>query len=265
MLYHLRIFDGVADTVLREYGSLPGGSSHGLLRAHHLQSGLERWLAATQPLLSGSISGCVDQFLDAEFDHATPGARGLGRMTDELPRLAALHRKRLRDADPEDMGCLRELVRDHILCGYLLARFAARLSGEDLRDADDVFYRRWISLIYSQAGASAITGALGDAPQGRDRPIWEVATARRVLYRMRTLGIEPSTRERLILTKYFESGVLLALLEAGRIGDDEQPQPGILFRYGDKPVSKLYVTVNGLLMAYVALTFYHNTLVPLLS
>ncbi len=266
MLYHLRIFEEIVETVAREHenASIPPSRSAAGLR--HAAPPFERWFGSTHPVLSEVASRCLDRYLEAEFDTATPGVRGLGRLSEELPRLAALHRKEFQNATRRGLPNLRKLVKDHTLCGYLFALYVADLPTTAPVE-DDCLFRRWIPQIYCPAALATIEATIGENPRAGERATWELATERRVLELLPTLAIRPAGLDRLVLAKYFEAGMLLAILESS--GEPEEAaqlvdaDPEALLRYGESTASKLYVALNGSLMAYVALTFYHQTLATL--
>ena len=42
-----------------------------------------------------SVEYCIDKFIKAELDYNTPGNRGLGRISDNVPRFGGFYRKQL--------------------------------------------------------------------------------------------------------------------------------------------------------------------------
>src|SRR5437899_654329 len=57
-----------------------------------LVSHLTNWFNSKSRMISDAAAKCCDQYLSSELDSASPGNRGLGRMTDFEPRFAAKHR-----------------------------------------------------------------------------------------------------------------------------------------------------------------------------
>ncbi len=261
-------FRGILEEVAWEYGTGSPSDVWQLLERERRRVELERLAHSELPDLPEPISECIDTFLEIEFDLKRTGLRGLGRMSDEIPRLAARHRPRFRIHSARQREQLREHARNHMLCGYLFARFRVEPDKPrpELPAAADLF-QRWIPLIYSPAGAERIGVVLG-VDSEEDQILWCSATERALTRMLQSLGIEPDQLDQVILLHYFSAGILLALLELGKVdpsADDDDLQtieneleasvPAELFQYGNRPVGKVYVALNGVLMAWVML-FY---------
>ena len=79
-----------------------------------------------------------------------PGDRGIGRLTDEVPRLGARHRQIISRISGTEQHTLRRLLRRHILCGYAFYEFgyeSDRARGPDV-PADRLF-DMWIQTLYT--------------------------------------------------------------------------------------------------------------------
>lgn len=63
----------------------------------------------------GTTNYCVGQFVHAELDFATPGNRGIGRLTDALPRLGAYFRDSLSRLEKAGLNELDGLITKLIL------------------------------------------------------------------------------------------------------------------------------------------------------
>ncbi|CAN5787027.1 hypothetical protein BH23PLA1_BH23PLA1_03480 [soil metagenome] len=263
------VFRSILEEVAWEYGAGAPADVWQLLERERRRVELERLAHSDLPALADPISECLATFLEVEFDLATPGLRGLGRMTDEVPRLVARHRGRLRNHPPRQRDLLKQHARNHILCGYLFARIRVEPGKPRplLSEANELF-QRWIPLIYSNHGAERIGMVLG-ADAEADQALWGRATERAINRMLQSLGIEPDERDQIILLHYFTAGILLALIELGRARPPVENQgesgaeasaPAELFDYGCPSVSKLYVAFNGSLMAWVTLFYIEQYL-----
>ena len=98
---------------------------------------------------SEAITYCLEKYIGAELDYTTPGGRGLGRMTTNIPRFGAYFRKPLSMLSHQELNELYFLIQDLCLIGYLAPvlfmegpiRHAKLSSGDSL-------YKAWIPRIY---------------------------------------------------------------------------------------------------------------------
>jgi len=96
------------------------------------------------------ISYCLEKYINAELDFTTPGNRGIGQISEYVPRFGAFFRRGLSNMSEVDLSKLYEIIQDIILRGYLVhilfieesVRDSAISSGEEL-------YQKWIPGIYS--------------------------------------------------------------------------------------------------------------------
>ena len=58
-------------------------------------------------------------YRDSELDFTTPGNRGIGRMTESIPRFGAYFRKPLSILSDQELNELSYLMQDLCLLGYL--------------------------------------------------------------------------------------------------------------------------------------------------
>jgi hypothetical protein len=96
----------------------------------------------------GWVEECVEKFTEAELDFRTSGDRGLGRMTEFIPRFGGHCRKSLSSLSQQDLVILKTLIMDLILRGYL-ARVVLGEAGKapNWSTAMDL-YGDWIPNIY---------------------------------------------------------------------------------------------------------------------
>jgi len=95
------------------------------------------------------ISYCLNRFIDSELDFESPGSRGIGRISSEIPRLGGYFRDRLSKLNKKDIDNLHRLVQDLLISSYLTG---VLLLSEDLREAAVTnpkdLYKAWIPNIY---------------------------------------------------------------------------------------------------------------------
>lgn len=99
---------------------------------------------------SDTINYCVEKFVQTELDFITPGDRGIGRLTETLPRLGAYFRNPLSNFDKTELDELDTLITKLITKGYL---FSAIINGQPkektLSFTDEELYREWIPKIFT--------------------------------------------------------------------------------------------------------------------
>lgn len=91
---------------------------------------------------------CIDKFIKAEMDQQSPGIRGVGRVTDEIPRFGGFYRSSLNHLYKDEIIALEVLFKELIYIGY----FTHVIVCEDiLRPAEfeDKYklYQMWIMYI----------------------------------------------------------------------------------------------------------------------
>ena len=111
----------------------------------------KEWFSSNPRIATEAAESCIEYFLNAEFDGDTPGNRGLGRLSEYIPRLAAHHRSVFRGLAPKRLAELRRLVKQHILCGYLFLEANTNLVRAN-GDLSSSLLKMWIPMIYSSSG-----------------------------------------------------------------------------------------------------------------
>lgn len=96
-----------------------------------------------------NISYCLDKYLQAEFDYSTPGNRGLGRMSDHWPRLAAYFRSAFSKLDAEGVNKLEAQITTLIVKSYLFAIIISDKPAEKPRYTGEQMFEKWIPKIYT--------------------------------------------------------------------------------------------------------------------
>ena len=66
-----------------------------------------------------AINYCLEKFVDSELDYITQGERGIGRMTNNIPRLGGYFRKQISKLNNEEHEKLYLLIQELLIRGYL--------------------------------------------------------------------------------------------------------------------------------------------------
>ncbi len=66
---------------------------------------------------------CINKFLSSEIDLQSPGLRGVGRITDEIPRLGGYYRNTLKDLYKDEILELKKTLKELMYIGYLIHFF----------------------------------------------------------------------------------------------------------------------------------------------
>lgn len=97
------------------------------------------------------ISYCLEKYINAELDFATPGDRGIGRVSLVIPRFGAYFRKQLSVTSKNDLTKLYNLIQDIIIRGYLIHLLSMEepIKNSVILKGEEIF-KKWIPGIYSQ-------------------------------------------------------------------------------------------------------------------
>lgn len=97
------------------------------------------------------ITYCLDKYINAELDFTTPGNRGIGRISEYVPRFGAYFRKALSNMPEADLAKLYSIIQDIMLRGYLVhVLFIEESVREPVISSEKELYEKWIPGIYSQ-------------------------------------------------------------------------------------------------------------------
>ena len=96
-----------------------------------------------------NINYCIEKYITAELDFQTPGMRGIGRMSDDIPRFGGYFRKQLSKLPEEIIYNLAILIKQSMYTGYL----THALTMEDTIKTPvvilkEVLFKKWIPKIY---------------------------------------------------------------------------------------------------------------------
>jgi len=179
----------------------------------------ERWLSPT-------VVACATDFVNSEMDWKTEGARGYGRITESIPRLAGWQREGFSRLKPAEGDALRVGVTEMLLRGYAINTLMEGVVRQQIYQPQNVaqgqFWEKWIPLLYgSPAAADAISPlkpTISIVAQGQMERL--KATLSRAGIR---IGFLAGSRLMAIVNGYLESGVLLRLVEVwGKFSDEVQ-------------------------------------------
>jgi hypothetical protein len=97
-----------------------------------------------------AVGFCCAEYISSELDCQTPGDRGLGRVSNAIPRLGGCFRRQLSKTTPEELSQLYGIMQDLMLRGYLTRALLleAPPKKERLRSPQQLF-EAWIPRIYS--------------------------------------------------------------------------------------------------------------------
>lgn len=99
------------------------------------------------------LSYSINKYIDAELDFKSDGKRGLGRMTDYIPRLGAYFRKNITPMNQFERFELRCLLQQLIIGSYFArALYVGNISLLESTISKQDLYRKWIPGIYTQGG-----------------------------------------------------------------------------------------------------------------
>lgn len=100
----------------------------------------------------------VGRFIGSEFDVDTPGNRGIGRLSDSVPRLGGYFRRQM---SPEIESVLGPLIEEILACGFVIAVGVTHVKGDAdapkivRRELDEIF-ARWVPRAMDGLGRSQI-------------------------------------------------------------------------------------------------------------
>lgn len=98
---------------------------------------------------SEAVTFCLEKYIKAELDYTTPGNRGIGRMTANIPRFGAYFRKSLSKLSVQELNKLGFLIEDICLRGYLDSAIYMKWPANSAKLSDKVLlFSEWIPSIY---------------------------------------------------------------------------------------------------------------------
>lgn len=89
------------------------------------------------------LSHCINTFVDSELDFNTNTNRGMGRLTDDLPRLGAYFRKNFSQLTKTELDDLRFMITELIINSYLITCLTHNKEKWGSKPEDDLC-KEWI-------------------------------------------------------------------------------------------------------------------------
>ena len=98
---------------------------------------------------SEAITHCIEKYIEAELDYTTPGSRGIGRMTANIPRFGAYFKKPLLKLSSQELDKLYFLIQDLCIRGYLNSAIYVKWPARsDKLSNKTLLFKEWIPKIY---------------------------------------------------------------------------------------------------------------------
>lgn len=95
------------------------------------------------------IGYSLHNFIKAELDFKTPGVRGIGRLSEQVPRFGGYYSKQLSQIDQDIIDVLYNLIQNLMLRSYLTG---VLMLSDELEEAtvtnDRELFEKWIPNIY---------------------------------------------------------------------------------------------------------------------
>ena len=159
-----------------------------------------------------AINYCINEFIYSELDTATPGIRGLGRLTAFVPRLGGYFRNQISSFSSSQIEELLNLILSLIIQPYIFSYSMLLESDPDIIRYDPyVLYEIWVPCIYelsiSQPGAGPSSYLVVIS-----EPLFNTVMKYFNLHRMKP-GFLQHDKRRHILTGYIQAGAALATSE----------------------------------------------------
>lgn len=97
-----------------------------------------------------AMSQCIEKFTQAELDYVTLGNRGIGRLTETIPRLGSYFRNYFSKLDEIKQEELDTLITKLITKGYIFVpMFYGKPKEQTMSFTSDELYQEWIPKIYT--------------------------------------------------------------------------------------------------------------------
>lgn len=202
--------------VERQYDTLTGETEQAREFLIESKSARMAYFASRPRRVSDPAMYCIDRFASAELDFVTPGVRGMGRVSEIVPRFAAKYRDAFASMAFDTKIQFTKAIHDHVACGYLYVDFCYPDAPSDPAKFDNAtLFDEWVSLIFSPPKAIE--------PQTEEDwqlwSMWFAAAGKRIQDIAENSGISWDSRDipssdQNIVTKYFDAGTTLRYAEA---------------------------------------------------
>ena len=180
---------------------------------------MERWFELPHLVVAQTASYCIDRFVDGETDFVTEGNRGYGRVGEFPPRLGSRHRAMLAKMNGNTVRSLGQVIKNHIVCGYIFAEFTYEMEHEfesqisrenDALVSPTQLFELWIPDVYS--GFFNLDALSNDEQE--IKAIWFGSTGSVIRDQLKANGAVWEEIDHYIVTCYFHAGMLLRFFQA---------------------------------------------------
>ena len=101
------------------------------------------------------LDECINRFVIAELDFETPGSRGIGRLSADIPRFGAYYRKGLSKLPFHYLFDVDKSITNLMIKGYLAHSLFMNEPRKNIYiESTEEFFRKWISQIYINSFSS---------------------------------------------------------------------------------------------------------------
>ena len=154
-----------------------------------------------------AIEYCINEFVKCELDYTTPGMRGLGRLTTDIPRLGAYFRNQISNLPSSQLEVLSNLIVDLITQPYIFW-VVLRTDSADVNNYQPrALYEKWVPRIY-EWGIEQLGEGRASALAVISEPLFNKLLTYFNERRMKP-GFLHSDKRSNILTGYVQAGVSL--------------------------------------------------------
>ena len=119
------------------------------LRVPELQrTARKRFADLCQSFRPETISYCVDGFIFSELDTRSKERKGVGRMSDLVPRFAGVYGEQLLRLPQRTLQAIGEMIKDVVVCGYVQKTMLLSEDCTPLYASGEELYDVWMPQIY---------------------------------------------------------------------------------------------------------------------
>ena len=160
------------------------------------------------------VEPCIEKFVDAELDFHSPGNRGIGRISEAIPRYGAYFKRFLQPLEQDSLARVRMLIEDQVLVGYLShCYWCEEPLGEPTITDGETLFRAWIPVVYSSAARGAMNEDFAQLFSLISTPPYEAHKAYITGLGFKGGGLLSKDKTDMILFHYPLAGVLLRRVE----------------------------------------------------
>ena len=159
------------------------------------------------------INYSMDRFVEAELDFMTDGNRGIGRLTENIPRLGAYFRDKLSILDKKGLGELENLIKRLIVKSYIFPATIMKQPENAKNLTPEELYNEWIPNIFTSNLKTLMSENSGNTLLSViEKDVLLIRNFFR-LHNMKGGGFLKINKIEFILDKYIVAGALLYCLD----------------------------------------------------